>query len=245
MTWADAIRHTHAEQPGITEELLTLSRSGGLNPYEWLFEGVPSDEFVVDLGCGSAPSRPFCGNKWLGVDRSESELGVASARGANPLVLGEMTKLPLLSECADVVVSSMSMMLVGNSSDAITEVQRVLRRGGTARFMIPTRAPIKARDRLRYVRLLSVLRTGAFFPPSSFMRSPKDALKMAGLVIVDDASMSFALKIEDSLIADRFANSLYLPGSSSERLNNARALTHRWVGSSIGIPLRRVIAQRP
>ncbi len=245
MTWSDAIRRTHTEQPGITEELLTLARSNGLNPYEWLFEGVAVREFVVDLGCGSAPSRLFCGTKWLGVDRSESELRAASARGVGPLILGEMTKLPLMSQSVDVVVSSMSMMLVEDSSGALSEVRRILRRGGTARFLIPSRAPLRVRDRLRYAHLLGALRIGALFPPSSFSRSPIEALNTAGLEVVDDASLRFTLAIEDSVIAARFVDSLYLPGSSFARLTRARAVTRRWVSSSIGIPLRRVIVRIP
>lgn len=245
MNWSDAIRRTHAERPGITEALLTLAQINGRNPYEWLLEGVSAAEFVVDLGCGSAPSKSFCGTKWLGVDRSESELRVASVKGARPLVQGEMTQLPLVSECTDVVVSSMSMMLVDDSSAAIGEVARILRRGGTARFLIPSRAPLSVRDRLRYARLLGALSICAFFPPSPFMKSPIEVLMKAGFEVVADSSACFVLGFEDSTIARTFVDSLYLPEDSTERVVHARTLSQRWVGSSIGIPLRRIIVHLP
>ena len=54
---------------------------GGLQPYAWLAEGLPTTGPVWDVCCGSAPVADVVGvDRYCGVDLSEAELAQAALR---------------------------------------------------------------------------------------------------------------------------------------------------------------------
>lgn len=65
-----------------------------------------------------------------------------------------------------------------------------------------------------------------------------------GLAVESAERRRFAYPLPDTDDALRWVRLLYLPGSSPRRIRAAQRLTRRWAGSSIGIPLRRVVAVR-
>jgi hypothetical protein len=62
----------------------------------------------------------------------------------------------------------------------------------------------------------------------------------AGLRVVDDRRLRFALPLGGADDARRFVRSLYLPTVSAGRHEAAGEVAVRWVGTAIGVPLRRV-----
>ena len=74
------------------------------------------------------------------------------------------------------------------------------------------------------------------------MPEPSTApLDGSGLRVVTDERRRFRLRIDDEATADLFVRSLYVPGAHPRRV--ARATAVRWVGSELGLPLRRVVAE--
>ena len=56
--WADYIDAFHAQHPGITEDVLArCTDDTGTHPYAWLTDGLDPQAQVVDLACGSGPTR--------------------------------------------------------------------------------------------------------------------------------------------------------------------------------------------
>lgn len=109
--WDAYLAGFHTSHPGITEDVLTGSVANGLNPYQWLLDGV-RDVRIVDLGCGSGPARPPAATRWTGIDLSAAEIRRAHERGRASLILGQATQLPLADDSVDLITCSMSMMLI-------------------------------------------------------------------------------------------------------------------------------------
>ena len=200
---------------------------------------------ALDVGCGSGPTRERFGG-WVGADRSWSELRGAHAHGRGPLVAADAGRLPVRSGSVAVAVAAMSLMVVDDPGATLAEVARVLRPGGPVAVLVPGRGPLTGRDRARYGLLLAVLgRTALPFPHLEVVRDPIGTLTAAGFEVTADDHGRFELPLADRRDADRFVDGLYLPGISARRVDGARAVVHRWVGRSIGIPLRRVLARLP
>lgn len=103
---------------------------------------------VLDFGCGpgydlvgfSTQSKP---NRLIGIDVSKSSLAEARARlalhGAEPeLYHHDVTKapLPIADSSIDVVHSSGVLHHMESMEPALIELRRVLKKGGTAQFMV-------------------------------------------------------------------------------------------------------------
>jgi hypothetical protein len=112
--------------------------------------------------------------------------------------------------------------------------------------LVPTTASVTTRDRVRYARLLAALRVRHLpFPNPGVLRDPRRLLTGAGLAVASDERCQFVYPLGETDDADRWVRSLYLPGVAPRRLRAAHRVTRRWVGSSLGIPLRRVVVVRP
>jgi 2-polyprenyl-6-hydroxyphenyl methylase/3-demethylubiquinone-9 3-methyltransferase len=90
---------------------------------------------VVDLGCGGGLlSEPLAedGARVVGVDRSVPSLRCAAGgvRGAGRYVCGDVTRVPLHSARADLVLLADVLEHVADPAAAIAEAARVLRVGG-------------------------------------------------------------------------------------------------------------------
>jgi SAM-dependent methyltransferase len=234
--WAAYLVRFHAERAGITEAVLSRARDGGTDPYAWVADAVPTGGLVVDVACGSGPLAGPLGHRWLGLDVSPAELALAHARAAGRLVQADAGDLPLAGGRAAAVVCAMALMLVDPAA-TLVEARRVLAPGGRMIALLPAGGPLTARGRFRYGRLLLALghRRLPFPGTGEFAGS--------GLHVVSDERRRFRLPIDDSAAADRFIRSLYLPGTGPRRLARATAVARRWVGSELGLPLRRIVAE--
>jgi 2-polyprenyl-6-hydroxyphenyl methylase / 3-demethylubiquinone-9 3-methyltransferase len=87
---------------------------------------------LVDLGCGAgllAPAVAAKGYRHVGVDLTASALAQAAAHGVEP-VRADVTAVPLVGGCADVVAAGEILEHVADLPAAVAEACRLLRPGG-------------------------------------------------------------------------------------------------------------------
>jgi SAM-dependent methyltransferase len=245
--WSDYVSTFHNEQPGITEDILSLAVSArGMNPYQWVTAPIPLVARTLDLACGSGPCmRLRRSEQWIGIDRSANELARSRASGAGNVLQGEATALPFDDAMFDGVVCSMAIMVLQPLDKAVQEVFRVLRPGGLFVVMMPGRHPVRVRDVVRYARLVVGLRRHRLtYPNERVLRGDLTPFQSLGFEVIEDVRLGFRLNIDTPETAERFVRSLYLPESTSSAMARAQTLVARWVGSDIGIPLRRITMSR-
>ena len=66
-----------------------------------------------------------------------------------------------------------------------------------------------------------------------------------GFDIVEAQQRAFRYRVDGPDATRLLVDSLYLPAVRRERIDAAVSVTRRWIGTSIGIPLRRLVAVRP
>ena len=245
--WSEYLRHFHARRPGITEDVLSHSRAdSGLTPYQWVVEPIGAQSTVLDLACGSGPNmKQSRGGMWMGLDSSMEELDRARTSGRHPLVRADASALPFRDESFDALVCSMALMLLQPLHRSIDEIARVMRVGAPVVILMPGRRPLRARDQWRYARLVRRLgRWRLSYPNDDQMRGLTSLLAAAGLDVVDDERQRFSFALPTVAETTMFVESLYVPAVSARELQRATALASSWVGTDVGIPLRRVIAHK-
>ncbi|MDA8310532.1 MAG: class I SAM-dependent methyltransferase [Actinomycetota bacterium] len=244
--WTSYLDRFHEHRPGITEDVLSEACDvDGTNPYAWLLAVVPRNPGAValDLACGSGPLQIADSHlRWVGVDRSPGELARAGSATPRMLVRGDAQRQPFQDATFDLVACSMALMLFNPVDAVVAEICRVLRQEGTLILLLPGSLPHSTRDRVRYVRLLAALREiRPAYPTRVHLGRLRARLERAGFAVVSDERRCFRYSIRDEHYAQRFVDSLYLPGRSPERAERAARAARSWVGSTIGIPLRRVV----
>jgi hypothetical protein len=137
----------------------------------------------------------------------------------------------------------MGLMLFDPLQQAVSELARVTCAGGRLVALLPASRPVTWRDRARYVHLLVALRRRGFAYPHHPDRVD-GVLASSGFDVVASERRSFRYRVDDRQCAHVLVDSLYLPGTGAERLERARAVARGWIGTSIGVPLRRVVAVR-
>jgi SAM-dependent methyltransferase len=244
--WRAYLEEFHRQRPGITERILARSHDEtGSTPYRRLATALGPSASVLDLACGSGPLHGLTTARWVGIDISPAELGVAAARGASPLVAGDAARLPFERASFDAVVCSMALMVVQPLARALAEIARVLRPGGRLVALLPSTHPLTVTDRLRYLQLLAALRRVRFaYPHDVTAAELRELLVGAGLALVDERHRRFAYPFATGDAARGFVASLYLPGTGTERIATAERVAERWVGKTLGVPLRLVVARR-
>ncbi len=243
--WTGYVAGFHEQHAGITEDVLEHARdSDGLTPYDWAAEAVPPGFAVLDLACGSAPMHArLRANLYVGIDLSAAELEAAAARRV-PVAMGDASLLPLRDDSVDAVVMSMALMLVP-LVDNLAEVARVLRPGGVFVATVPTGGPLPSRDWLRYARLcLALHHRGLAYPNDQALADAGSVYAVAGLTLVSDEARPCACDLRTGDVADRLLDSLYLPDVDPARLGAGRQVVRRWVGTTIAIPIRRMVATK-
>ncbi len=243
--WGDYLDSFHTQRPGITEDVLArCTNCEGASPYAWLTDCVEPEGRVLDLACGSGPTRALVAGTWLGVDRSAAELHRARQHGRTPLVRADMTGVPIRDCSVDAVLCSMALMLVDPCSSGLGEIHRILVPSGQVRILLPTATPLTLSDRWRYIRLFVTTSASIRFPPTPLRRHAAEVLAAAGLVVESDQSERFAYPIDTHEDADLFVDSWYQP---TKRLTDIEPRPRRggsFARGSIGVPLRRIIARK-
>lgn len=241
--WDTYLAEFHSDRAGITEDVLGRAAAAETDPYTWLLEPLDGATLVLDIACGSAPlhpRRPAAG--WIGLDLSAGELASAQRRGALPLVRADAAGLPVASGSVSTVVCSMALMILRPLDAVLREIRRVLHGDGTAVVMFPGARPLTLQDLGRYWQLMIALRrTDLAYPNDRALTRLTHQVVSAGLSVVDDRRRRFELQLPDAAAGESFVRSLYLPGVPARRVDVATRIAAGWAGSSIGVPLRRLV----
>jgi SAM-dependent methyltransferase len=98
-----------------------------------------SRPLIVDIGCGTGATVSALSHlgRVVGLDASRLALKFCRQAGARELIRGDATKLPLASQCADVVTMLDVLEHLDDDGAAMAEVARILRPGGRAVFTVP------------------------------------------------------------------------------------------------------------
>ena len=219
--WGAYLAAFHAATPGITEEVLSRTLSGGHSPYRWLARAVsPQARVVVALACGSgALVRELAaeGRTVRGLDLAESELELAASRVDGPFVCADGLRMPLAEGSVDAVVSSMGAVVIQPPRALFTEVGRVLKPGGVFAFTAPTVLPLHPRDVATSLGVVTRLRALPRFPGPTEVTGYKDALVGTGLRKVEDARERYHFEVSTPEDAELIVSALYLPTTSRRR----------------------------
>ena len=246
LEWRAYLERFHTDKAGITETVLRAGRADGVTPYEWLGSSLEQHTgVVVDVACGSGPMQPIIGAGWLGLDRSLAELAAARhACGEAPLIRADAIALPLRAGVIDALVWCMSLMVFPSIEGVLRELGRVAAPRARLGVLLPATSPLTTRDRLRYGKILATLRIATVpYPNPRVVKDPSRVLRAAGFAVKADDRKRFSFRIADVAAADAFVDSLYLPGTPVARLDAAKHAARRWIGTDLGIPLRRLTAQ--
>ena len=242
-----SLRWFGSRQPGAMEAVLSRSFGGGATPYDWLVRAVSSSaDVVLDLACGAgamieqlrAPGRMV-----IGLDRSESELAEAAARGRGPLVQAHASYLPFADNSFDAVVTSLGVAVVADRPRFLSEVARVLRPGGVFAALTPSLRPANLDDLRLISRLASYLRVPPHLPGTTEFKA-KEALAAVGLTKAEDARAKYYYEIDDEADATRLLAGLRAP-VEPERAGAALEFLRARLGDGpirIPLPMRRIIA---
>jgi SAM-dependent methyltransferase len=247
--WDAYLRAFHTDRPGITELALRHAVDPDVGTaYDWLVDGLPSSPGdVVDVACGNAAVQPWLAGHetYLGVDLSDAELQHASAAGRGPVARGDARRLPLADSSADTVVSSMGLMLVRPVEQAVAEIRRVLRPGGTVAMLVPATWPIHVRD-----VTLGLPLTLALLGPGSMpqLLGPRRVVRMLtahGLTPQDVSRRRFPFPVHNAEDAALAIRSLYTPGRTARQLELAESVlgSIATTTAELPVPLMRVVAR--
>ncbi len=244
--WSAYLDAFHIERPGITEGVLGRARSDdGTGPYDWVAEALPEEGVVMDVACGSGPLATRLPGRWVGLDLNPAELALAAALAPGRAIRADAGSIPIRSASVDAAACSMALMVLPDPARAMAEIARLLRVGGRLVALVPATAPLTVRDRARYARLLATLWLRRLpFRHHLVLDDPGRLLAPAGLTLVEMQRRRFAYPLADTDDGLVFARSLYLPDLDQRRWRAAQRITGRWTGTSIGIPLRRVVATK-
>lgn len=252
--WRAYLERFHADAPGVTERLLRRARGpDGRDPYAWTADVIPTTGALVDLACGSAPlARHIAPGRYVGVDRSSAELRVAARRVGGRVVRADVADLPLADDSVDVVTCLMGFMVTQPLDAVQREVRRVLRPGppggshgggGYVIALLPTGLPGGVIDALRWTALAAALGIMRLqWPNPQTLRAARAWIDDA-FTVGRDEQRTFWAPIDDEASARRLISSLYLPGVPDDRIERAVQVAGRWLGGSIGLRLRRVVAR--
>ncbi|MHB1488092.1 MAG: class I SAM-dependent methyltransferase [Acidimicrobiales bacterium] len=245
-SWRSYLDWFHERRPGITEDILADADNAGASPYRWVLDAAPGEGLALDVACGSGPLQLIgSGHRWVGIDRSTGELARAARQARSPLVRGDSVSLPFPDDTFDLVVCSMALMLFDPVDAALAEIRRVLHAGGAAVFLLPGSFPLTTRDRARYIRVLAALHElQPAYPNRIHLGRLATHLARAGFKNLEDDRRRFHYPLSDERASLRFVESLYAPGHPPEHIEAAARVAARWVGSEIGIPLRRIVCQK-
>ncbi|KOX13122.1 class I SAM-dependent methyltransferase [Nocardiopsis sp. NRRL B-16309] len=244
--WRRFLGDFHDTRPGVTERLLGLAKE---DPYAWLAEPLrPVTGPVLDLACGSAPTRAALPRaRWTGVDSSAGELAYAAALGRGPLVMGDAAALPFATGSVDAVCAAMALQVLTPLDAVMDEVERVLRPGGVMAALTPAGLGVPPRGALAWARVLFALRTVGFsWPNPHACDGIGRLLTSRGWTVESNARRVLRLPVATPEHTALLLRGLYLPDTAPGRLRAAERSLAAWArpGRHLPLPLRRVVARR-
>ncbi len=124
--WQDEF--TDGVDPEYTEQILPMVRAA-----------MPPGGLVIDVGCGEGQvARELAeGRTVVGLDPAWAQVTVATERGGGPTYLqGSASDLPFRDGVADGAVACLVFEHIAELDQALAEVARVLRPGGTFLFLL-------------------------------------------------------------------------------------------------------------
>ncbi|WP_435111964.1 class I SAM-dependent methyltransferase [Nocardiopsis synnemataformans] len=245
--WADYLTHFHGERPAVTERLLGLAED---NPYAWVAEPLHgSFGAVVDLGCGSAPTRTWLPEAyWVGLDSSSGELARAAAGRRGPLVLADAHALPFASDAVSAVCAAMSLQVLVPLDAVLDEVERVLEPDGVMTALVPARLGPTVRGLAAWIRVLAALRTRRLdWPNPQACDGTARLLRARGWTVLSEDRRVLTLRMEEPEHTSLLVRGLYLPRTGEKRLRAAERTLAAWArpGRFVPLPLLRVVARSP
>ncbi|WP_034274593.1 methyltransferase domain-containing protein [Haloechinothrix halophila] len=245
--WRDYVGEFHDHRPAITERLLTRTDH---SPYEWLAEPLRGiDEPMLDLACGSAPTRDHLPTAhWVGLDFSAAELAAAREAGRGPLVRASADALPLRDRSLNAVCAAMCLPVVTPLDDVLGELNRVMRPGATLAALVPAGLGLSPAGWLGWLTVMRALGIrGQPWPNPEARDGLARLLRTHGFDIVSDDRRVFRLDLTAPDSTDLLVDSLYVPDLDPHRVDDAKRILRRRTTSRqrLPLPLRRVVASMP
>ncbi|MGC8481523.1 MAG: class I SAM-dependent methyltransferase [Acidimicrobiales bacterium] len=248
--FTDYVAKFHDERPGITEAILSRSKSArGLSPYQWLLESLPLDQPMLDLACGSSPLAGQARSTYVGIDRSRGELTLARGQlegsEAGMVIQGNAVSLPFGDSHFESIACSMAMMVLTPLEEIFGELARVATPTGNLALLLPARTPLNAEDLWWYGA--TKIATGALrfaTPPSGGTTRIVDVAATHGFTVRSRMRERFELCIDSEEVADLIVHSWYLPTTTSSQAHRAKRVLRLATGRSLGIPLERITMSR-
>lgn len=246
--WSGFLAGYHQAHPAITEDLLLPMRGpGGLQPYAWLAEGLPTEGLVWDVCCGSAPVADVVGHaRYAGVDLSAAELDQAARRrpGAH-VVRGDAMAVDPPGPVGAVVVA-MALMLLPLEA-FLVRAAALLSPGAPLHAVVPSREHGAGTG---YGTLLELLgQSGEGYRQPLPPARVAGALDGAGFRLVDDEVAVFSRPVPPGDV-ELVSSSFYVRDAPDGGAGGAAA-ARSWLaaraqepGFRLGYPLRRVRAVR-
>ncbi len=248
--WPEYLTRFHHERPGVTENVLSRTFSGGRTPIDWLARAVSGHaDIVLDIGCGGgAMSRTLArpGRTVIGVDISADEL--ALAQGPGPWIQADARRLPIADASVDVVVSTLGLAVIHPLRTWLDEACRVLRPGGVLAALTPGLRPLSPRDAGVALGISARLHALPAYPVGMELASAP-ILARSGLRRTEDNRERFHFPVRSRADADLLLRALYLPGAEGERVPDTAAWLAREVRRRgqvlVPVAMRRIVAVKP
>lgn len=243
--WRGYLTAFHAHRPGVTERVFARLES---DPYEWVTAPLRElgSGLVVDLACGSAPTRPWLREcRWVGVDGSAEELAAAAVAGRGPLVRARADALPVTTGAVGAVCAVMALPLLTPLPVVLDEIRRVLRPGGPLVALVPARLGLDPRGLFAWLRALRAAGVAAPRWPNPRAREHLGGvLGRAGFEVLDSERRVFSFPLESPEDAALLLQSLYDPARPPSRPTDPHvAATVAESVRALPMPLRRVVAR--